>query len=609
MICRKCGETVQEGARVCDYCGEPLPLTDESSAGAEGMRQGRAPSRVPGAGGGARPTRALGDRPDDAPQDAGRPETRHGLSQRPTESTQPLRHRHGMRKASPQRFGFNWALFWFVIATLAVAVVIGAFVYLKTAQSGQVILARMGREANADAWWTVGQEYLDQGYIEKALNAYELAYSQEPEREDIYEKLLLLAEGYEAAGRLADAERVFTSLYAEHDEKNVVAYRHVIRLMLDQDRLLEATALMRTAYEKTGDETFRNQRQQMLPVAPTASLAAGSYLLPRTVELQSAQGYDIFYTLGEGELPEDGQLYTEGLLLNEGTHVIRAICVSSELYSDEMTARYIIKLPTPGAPKSRLAAGTYERAQKVYLYMLNDENNKKVEIGKDVTVYYTIDNTAPDTDSPLYTGEPILLPGGRVTLRAIAINSYGKVSNELNVIYDINIRYNKYYRPASDAFSGCKPMETTIDAFTDRFGVPTSEEPVEDDNVRGTCTRLVYPWGEARFVLTDKGRLFYMLDTTSDSMTGPRNTKLGMSQTEVTSKFRDMGQVANQKGNRSLYYDKDVGQGKYAKLEDGAATIAYACWESEDASTTTVTYYLQNDTVTRMTLEYTIKKR
>ena len=56
----------------------------------------------------------------------------------------------------------------------------------------------------------------------------------------------------------------------------------------------------------------------------------------------------------------------------------------------------------------------------------------------DITIYYTIDGSIPDEDSPVWDGETaIQLPGGYVTLRATAVNGYGKASNTLEVLYKI----------------------------------------------------------------------------------------------------------------------------------------------------------------------------
>ena len=70
---------------------------------------------------------------------------------------------------------------------------------------------------------------------------------------------------------------------------------------------------------------------------------------------------------------------------------------------------------------------------------------------------------------------------------------------------------------------------------------------------------------------------------------------------DVTAKFRDMGQVANAKGNRSIYYDEDVGYGRYWKDSDTQAHLEYV-YQREDGAVTTLTYFLKDDVVTRITM-------
>src|SRR5690606_13352981 len=106
--------------------------------------------------------------------------------------------------------------------------------------------------------------------------------------------------------------------------------------------------------------------------------------------------------------------------------------VSKLLVSDVMDVKYVVTLPTPPAPKSTLQSGTYQGVRSIKLRdMAEDKKNPNV-------LYFTLDGTPPKPgDSPRYTGEPIKLAGGSTTVRAIAVNSYGKVSNEMNVLYKI----------------------------------------------------------------------------------------------------------------------------------------------------------------------------
>ena len=61
----------------------------------------------------------------------------------------------------------NWALVWTVLLVLVLLAAGSAYIYLKTSDAGQLILARLGYDANAEALWALGTEYLDQGYIER----------------------------------------------------------------------------------------------------------------------------------------------------------------------------------------------------------------------------------------------------------------------------------------------------------------------------------------------------------------------------------------------------------------------------------------------------------
>lgn len=479
----------------------------------------------------------------------------------------------------------NWAMVALVTVVLFLMAAAAGLVYLRVTPAGQRVMARMGRNASADAYWEVGTEYLDQGYIGRAITAYQTALELEPERPDLMDKLLLQAEAYEAGGRQTDAMDVYTRIYTEIAPDSPVGYHNAIRLLLAQERVFPATMLMQEAYEATDDESFFNQRSQLVPLPPTASLSAGRYLLSRTVSFSSPQGYDIYYTTGSEELPERGILYTGPISMQEGTYSFRAVCMASELFSDEMSVSYTITLPTPLAPKATLAQAEYTRAQNVRLRDMNDSG--------EITMYYTIDGSKPTLDSPQYRDEPIRLRGGRMNLRAIAVNEYGKVSNELNVTYNINAPLREYYRKyfrLEDGFADFTLMSTSMSEFIQRYGEPDNREDTTDQDVTGQVARLNYSWGEARFMLLDGEGLLYMVSTTDPGMTGPRRSTIGMPLAQVTDLFRDMGQPANDKGDRGIYYDVDEGYANYLVHSDdpdeGTLTYVSTMVGAEEGTTT-----------------------
>ena len=577
MICKYCKNESNPASRICPSCGEYMGVEGEVTLDA-----------------------IMEDAPSIDLSWAGRT-TRGAKAGKRARRKRGKRRSRLARKHTYQARMVNWAKVAVSVAALMVVLAAGAFVYLRLTPGGQIIMARMGREASADAYWTLGTEYLDEGYVARAIESYQKALLAQPERPDLAEKLLLLAEGYEAASRYTEAEEVYKRIYTEVDEKNRTAYRLHIDLLLNQGQLFPATDLMQTAFEKTEDESFFNQRSQLVPQPPLASLASGRYMYSRTVAFSSPQGYEVYYATGEEELPEAGTKYTGPITLEEGTHNFRAVAVSSALISDEMSIRYTITLPSPLAPRANMASGSYGRPIRVSLRNIDED--------KEVRYFYTIDGTRPTTDSPEYTGEPILLPGGKVLLRAIALNRHGKISNELNIQYDIKASFKKYFR-ADDQFPDFKLLDTTPEAFMAKMGQPDSQAEIADEDVGGKATKFTYPWGEARFFTGENGLVLYYFSSNQASHSGPRKAAVGQSLDDIIGKFRTMGQLPNARGDRGIYYDMAEGYAHYRVASDDPDTglISYVYVGGAQSGSYILEYDIQGSRAVRVTLRYVNRK-
>ena len=594
MLCPHCDTYVSREDKVCPGCGANVeqPHAEE---GVRAIRQGRrgretmqavtsAPRR---AGGASRPPMQPVQSEDEEDEPFYNDEVPLGWDNRPTETGfGRYQHREEREAAFNKRVApdarrtrvhqvkthmVNWTHVAIGAACLAVLLAVGAYFYLTRTSGGQVIMVRLGRDATAAALWQVGEEEMDKGNIDRAIIDFEMAWSKDEGDTTTVDNLLLLASAYEAAGRVDDAEALYTKLYTEIVPTRAEPYTNAIRILMSENREPEAADLMKLAYEKTGQNLFRQQRAELLPTAPSVNLVAGLYNTNKTMTLASPQDYDVYYTFDDNAvLPGEGTLYTQPIYLEEGIYKLRAVSVNGELVSDELNGTYKIIMPSPQTPYSTLAPNTYKQRQRVRLRP-GDENKND----EDITIYYTIDGSTPDADSPVYTGEPFWLPGGRVTLRAIAVNKYGKMSNMLEILYKITDAAKPLAAYSTDdTIASMSLYSTTKAKFQETYGTGVSTEEVTVSGIDGTGEKITYDWGYAVMAPKKNELVLVELYFTSSRFTGPRSTGIGDTESAIVGAFRDMGQVESPSGNRGLYADNE-NIGKIFVQDGGGKVIHY----------------------------------
>ncbi len=614
MLCEKCGAYMPDDAITCEGCGTLMKRKPQPEPGVRGIRQGRMTGSTQPLPGSSRtepkdePARR--DMARDVPkmyrddkrperrrgverftEDAGRPQSRRGIPRVSESQVRKLRIRQ--EKVHPvKKHMVNWMHILTLGIILFILGIAGGFLYLTKSPAGQVVLARMGQDAPAPAYWQVGEQYLNQGQISEAIAAFEKANEKNPDNVD---GLLSLGSALEAAGRTEEAKTLYQRLYEVISPERPEAYRNQIRILIAQDHTPEAAELMKLAHNKTGLISFRQQRDATLPKMPETDLAAGRYTEEKQVNLTSSQDYDILYMLGDGDFPQDAKPYEGPILLKDSQqNRLRAVCVSGDLLSDPLDVTYSVVLPSPDAPRAGLAPNTYERQQRVWLRYPGKESN--------ITMYYTLDGSTPDLNSPRYTGDPILLPGGRVTLKAIAVNSYGKTSNVMEVGYKINrVNFREMYSE-TDTFQGFKLLETTQDVFIQANGQPSSQETVTVKNIEGECHKLNYSWGYCTVAYISGQWLVVEVYETQDKFAAPRGTRIGNAEKEVTGNFRDMLQPNSQNGDRSLYYDGNS-TGIIKLTPENQKSIQYACYTLE-SNRIMLQYDLTNGVVTAISHKF-----
>ena len=616
MLCKSCGCFAEDDAIVCPECGKLLrmtPLTPD--AGVEAIRQGKRArearlkqatqpreelrrKRRSGASRVTIPIPAILDTRDEGQFSADSYETvkadstekgqetfersyRPVYSDRSSEEQVSERYVN-LRPAKWQRGGtVNWYKLILALLGGLVLFIVGTWFFLTRTENGQKIMARLGQETTSTALWSVGEDMMDQGDIEEAIAHFEKAREQDEQNGVVdVDGLLLLGNAYEAAGLTDKAAALYEEIYTETPSRTE-AYVNHIRILLASGKAGDrawAGELMQLAYEKTGEVSFANQRRDLLPAPPEVDLTAGYYDSKKYIAITSYQGYDVYYTFDENaELPSGGTLFTERVFLDEGIHSLRAVAVNGELVSDELRGTYKIIMPSPQTPRSSLAPNTYRQRQRVRLKPgLDNENDT------DIVIYYTIDGSSPDADSPIYTGEPFWLPGGRVTLKAVAVNKYNKVSNMLEILYKIEAKpYPLSACTIEDMSRYFILYGTTMTDFQQTYGSGELVGEVTLNELDTECRRYDYPWGYAVMSRVKSGWVLAEVYCSSTGTIGaPRGTKIGDSADYVVSKFRDMGQIASASGNRGLYAT-DEGTGKIWVQADGSKIIRYTCFTED----------------------------
>lgn len=104
----------------------------------------------------------------------------------------------------------------------------------------------------------------------------------------------------------------------------------------------------------------------------------------------------------------------------------------NNISSSYMTMKVLDKLPP--SPEVSPSPGNYD--SEVKITMSTDDNCK---------IYYTTDGSAPNFQSNVYDGNPIVLSKNSMNLRAVSANEDGYISNEFNSVFSVynsNTEYN-----------------------------------------------------------------------------------------------------------------------------------------------------------------------
>jgi len=182
-----------------------------------------------------------------------------------------------------------------------------------------------------------------------------------------------------------------------------------------------------------------------------ANWQTGTFGHPLQVTLTgNSRTTQIRYTL-DGSTPtaDSGQVYDGPIDIGEGTTTLNYVGVGNGATSTMETEIYTVDLTAPSLSASP-DGGTFDAAQDVTL--TTDDPA--------ATVRYTLDGSAPDADSTVYTGAPITVDHS-LTLRAVATDAVGNAHGDAWTYVVVPPPADD--APATPGFSLVRPVNGAID--------------------------------------------------------------------------------------------------------------------------------------------------
>ena len=377
MRCRSCGSDIPEGMLICPDCGTEVqivpdynPLDDVLARQVKGSVEGA--------------TRPL--RTDDIRRYRGRNEQQNSkstrvLSQSELDQIRAERMRrvkqnamHNekerqrqimLRKKRALKRRLQALATFFVLLVLVIGVC--AFLLYQNSYDGVL------RNAN---------QALGSGSLSEAEVAFQRAVQKDASRPEAY---VGLSKVYMAREDMEAAEEVFIKA-VNSQPLNVAIYNAAIEFYVENGQTDKIPGLLEGIYTEVQQVTLTGKGT-------------------------------IHYTLDGSEPTADSPEYTEPLLLDEGTVVVKAICVNAlGIPSLSVSRTYVVEIPVEDAPAVTPSTGQYTTPTQI-----------TIQVPEGYTAYYTMDNTEPTASSARYEG-PIDMPEGRTFFAAVLISDSGKAT-------------------------------------------------------------------------------------------------------------------------------------------------------------------------------------
>lgn len=194
----------------------------------------------------------------------------------------------------------------------------------------------------------------------------------------------------------------------ELDETNYDAYKKLFDLYESEGNV---DAILNLKEDVT-DSKILKLFEDYLVNPPCINVSSGTYSDILKIMLTADKGVQIFYTIDGTNPISHGVLYTDTIELSKaGMNTLKVVAMNTNgIYSDVISATYVIKYNAPADPEVTPNGGTFDTPTYVY-----------INVPEGCSAYYTWDRTDPTNISSEYVS-PLLIPEGYNMLSVIIIN-------------------------------------------------------------------------------------------------------------------------------------------------------------------------------------------
>lgn len=382
MKCPNCGSYIPSGMMICPDCREEIQMVPDYNPLEDVLTE-----EVKGAVHGA--TRPI--HTNDLNQMRRNANTRPPVSDhstrvlRPNDLAMERRRMHEMRMKKAKRRRAR-----VLVILLSVLVVMGFIVFLGYRNSYDGLMRR-------------GNQAFAMNQMDQASMYFQRAADRNITRVDAY---IGMSRVLQAQKDIEGAERVLLNAL-DRQANNIDLLQAIIDFYIETNQQEKVSVLLRDITSQRILDALADYRSN----PPNFSLPEGSFTEVQQVSL-TADGSRIYYTTDGTEPRIGGNLYTEPILLVEGSTTLSALAVNEQGIPSPIVSRtYTIELPI--APPPVVTPGTGQHPMDSMI---------TVQVPEGYTAFFTMDGTDPTSASMVYEN-PIPIPEGTTHFAVILRNN------------------------------------------------------------------------------------------------------------------------------------------------------------------------------------------